>query len=57
MSVVPSRSAVVDRIESITEELKILRRQLKLIDDYEDQFGKVEDNSKRCEPCSEPVTA
>lgn len=39
MSVIPDRAAVVEEINRTNEHLKLLKRQLKLIDDYNEQFG------------------
>lgn len=44
MSVIPDRAKVVAEINSKNEELKLLKRQLKLIDQYNEQFGEKKDS-------------
>lgn len=39
MNIIPDRAKVVAEIERNKEEAKLLKRQLKLIDDYNEQFG------------------
>jgi hypothetical protein len=39
VSVIPDRAKVVDALQRNKEEAKLLKRQLKLIDDYNEEFG------------------